>query len=166
MAGDKYAALRAEFMRDKTATLADLARKHGVPYGSLRTIAARQKWSEARSEAEQKLTDAAQKSTEEAVSKAAREVADDAALTYKRNMTLLKYVQQNVGETLSAQRQKGVPFTPQENKANAGAVLELIRGRNLLCGEPTESLELSGALTLAQVDRAQLAELMREVLQE
>ena len=54
MAGDKYAALRAEFMRDKTATLADLARKHGVPYGSLRTIAARQKWSEARSESEQK----------------------------------------------------------------------------------------------------------------
>lgn len=158
MAGDKYAALRAEFVAG-TMTLAALAEKHGASYTGLRQVAARENWMAQRHKTSQNITDSAAKQAAEEVAelwvKARRLAAENFIAAQELQAAAIRALQD--GEKTA---------TAQDARAIMGSAVDGIRGLHMATGEPTEITEHRGGLALAQTDKAELDAMMREVAAE
>ena len=167
MAGDKYAALRAEFV-DGAMSIADLARAHGVPEGNLQTVAARQKWTEKRQEKRRQRQETSERAAEMATERAAMKAAEEVAALWARariqaaeNFVAAQELQ---AAAIRALQDGEKPPSAHEARALMGSAVDGIRGLHMATGEPTEITEHRGGLALA--DRETLDAMMQEVMKE
>lgn len=143
MAGDKYAALRAEFV-DGMMTVADLARAHGLPVERTQVIAARQKWTELRQEKIRREAETIRKAEEKAMTDAAENAAqarmqarEDAN---RRHRELAGAINGEIARAIKAARQAGEPTSASNIRALAGALESAQRVERLALGMNTETL--------------------------
>lgn len=154
MAG-KYDPLRAEFVAG-TMTLRQLAEKHGASYESLRQVAAREDWSGQRHKSSQRITRQAER---RAVDRCAEWIEND----LKAAVALRLRSYQRLNALADPEQTRGTELAALGNAiAKASNIGRISLGLN------TESIahELSGGLSLAQVEQAQLDAMMRDVMKE
>ena len=170
MAGDKYAALRAEFVEHNSITVADLARQHGLPVERTQVIAARQKWTEQRQERIRREQETIRQAEEKALrEKAAQDAARIVQLWSDARMDevlLFRGGQATQSKATKALLARETPPTAQEARALRGASGDGVRALHLATGEPTERVEMAGGLTLTHVDRAVLDAMIAKAMQE
>ena len=143
MAGDKYAALRAEFVAGMMS-VADLARAHETPEKPLQLAATRQGWQALRAERIKNeetarrnaeiaaITDAAENAAHERVQ--AREDAN------RRHRELAGAINGEIARAIKAARQAGEPQDAAKIRALAGALESAQRVERLALGMNTETL--------------------------
>ena len=153
MAGDKYAAFCAAFLGGQE--LSQIAAEHGASLAALRKYADRHGWHEQRRKLSQKV-----------IARAEANLQKKLEAVMENGVTLTIGVQNDVAATRAEKKAAREVFTPQENRAHMATALDSLKAFNLATGKPTASIELTGGLTLAQMDRAQVDAMMREVLQE
>lgn len=155
MAGDKYAALRAEYVTG-TMTQRQLAEAHGVSYRAVQKAAERQGWEAQRREKAEKV---AKKAEKRAVDRCAQWIEDD----IKAAVALRLRSYQRLNALADPEQTRGTELAALGNAiAKASNIGRISLGLN------TESIahELSGGLSLAQVEQAQLDAMMRDVMKE
>ena len=169
MAGDKYAALRAEFVAG-TMTLAELARAHGVSYEPLRRASERQGWQALRQESAENVRRVTENVRIEArnaeVGRAAANALDRLARVNERALKIAEALDGEIVRGIQEARASGEAVDAAKVNAWAAANERNLRASRTALGEASETHELRGGLTLAQLDRAQVDAMMREVLQE
>ena len=143
MAGDKYAALRAEFVAGMMS-VAELARAHDTPEKPLQLAATRQGWQALRAERIKNeetarrnaeiaaITDAAENAAQERVQ--AREDAN------RRHRELAGAINGEIARAIKAARQAGEPTSASNIRALAGALESAQRVERLALGMNTETL--------------------------
>ena len=143
MAGDKYAALRAEFV-DGMMTVADLARAHGLPVERTQVIAARQKWTELRQEKIRREAETIRKAEEKAMTDAAESAAQERVQARqdanKRHRELAGAINGEIARAIRAAREAGEPQDAAKIRALAGALESAQRVERLALGMNTETL--------------------------
>ena len=167
MAGDKYAALRAEFVAG-TMTPGELAQRHGLPEKRLQDVAARQGWYAAREENAKRREAIAKKAEEIAVARAAQSAAEKVAEHWAQARiqaaTVFLASQKVQSEAIKALLSGENPPSAHEARAIMGSAVDGIRGLHMATGEPTEITEHRGGLALA--DRETLDAMIQEVMKE
>lgn len=143
MAGDKYAALRAEFVAGMMS-VADLARAHDTPEKPLQLAATRQGWQALRAERIKNeetarrnaeiaaITDAAENAAHERMR--AREDAN------RRHRELAGAINGEIVRAIRAAREAGEPQDAAKIRALAGALESAQRVERLALGMNTETL--------------------------
>lgn len=155
MAGSKYDAVRAEFVAGNM-DLRELADKHGMSYDALRKAAERQCWYEQRRKTSQSI---AKKAEKRAVDRCAEWIEND----IKAAVALRLRSYQRLNALANPEETRGTELAALGNAiAKASNIGRISLGLN------TESIahELSGGLSLAQVEQAQLDAMMRDVMKE
>lgn len=145
MAGDKYAALRAEFV-DGMMSVADLARQHGLPVERTQVIAARQKWTELRQEKIRREAETIRKAEEKAMADAAESAAHERVQARedanRRHRELAGAINGEIARAIKAARQAGEPTSASNIRALAGALESAQRVERLALGMTTEAHEV------------------------
>ena len=143
MAGDKYAALRAEYVTQGTP-LATIASREGIPYRTLQDASYRQKWREAREEYVQKQERDVQKAENEAAIAAAENAAQERVQARedanRRHRELAGAINGEIARAIKAARQAGEPQDAAKIRALAGALESAQRVERLALGMNTETL--------------------------
>lgn len=143
MAGDKYAALRAEFV-DGMMTVADLARAHGLPEKRVQDVASRQGWLDKREENARRREAIAKKAEEKAMTDAAENAAHERVQARedanRRHRELAGAINGEIARAIKAARQAGEPTSASNIRALAGALESAQRVERLALGMNTETL--------------------------
>lgn len=153
MAGDKYAALRAEFVKGMM-TVADLARAHDTPEKPLQLAATRQGWQALR--AERIKNDEAARRNEElaAIKEEARNDAQERAQARedanKRHRELALNLQGEIVRAIKAARNAQEPQKATDIRALAGALESMQRVERLALGMTTDIQEMQADVRHAE----------------
>lgn len=172
MAGDKYAALRAEFVDNDDAGVPAFARRKGITGRDaerLGEVASRQGWLAMQKERQDKDRETARKAQETANREEAERVAKKLAQGWAqaRLNVLTNYLSAQAAHASAAKAlaNRDAPITAQEARALMGGALDGIKGYNLATGNPTEITEHTGAVQVAQQwTNEQLTEFARAAL--
>ena len=153
MAGDKYAALRAEFVGGMM-TVADLARAHGLPEKPMQNAAQRQGWQALRDE-RVKNEETARKSEELAAIKeesrnAAQERVQAREDANKRHRELALNLQGEIVRAIKAARNAQEPQSAGAIRQLAGALESMQRVERLALGMTTEIQEMQADVRHAE----------------
>ena len=141
MAGDKYAALRAEFVAGMMS-VAELARAHDTPEKPLQLAATRQGWQALRAERIKNEESARRNAEIAAITAAAESEAEERAQARRdadrRHRELAMALQGEVSRAIRAARKAGEPQSAPAIRALAGALESAQRIERLALGMNTE----------------------------
>ena len=166
MAGDKYAALRAEFVASNTATVRELAEAHGFDERGarrLQEVAARQGWQEKRNERLRKAQQISEKAQESATRRAAKTAAEKAEAIMQNAWSLTQNAQGVLALAIGGIKERG-QATPAEAAQIQRATGEAVRTMMNMLGLPTEHVEHSGAVGNVSIEEYRAA--LREALEQ
>lgn len=172
MAGDKYAALRAEFIASDCPSVAEFAKLKGLTGRAARNMenrASEQKWLERQRERIDQRVKDREKERErvriEEEKRWARKLVEGWAQARMNALTNYLSAQATQGKAAKALLTRETPPTAQEARSLMGGALDGIKGYNLATGNPTEITEHTGAVQVAQQwTNEQLTEFARAAL--
>lgn len=145
MAGDKYAALRTEYVT-KGTPLATIAEREGIPYQTLYSVKQRQDWDAAREEhiknEEQDIKNEERAARIEVARNDAQERVQAREDANKRHRELALTLQGEIDRAVKASRNAQEPQKATDIRALAGALESAQRVERLALGMTTEAHEV------------------------